>query len=115
MVASQIDGDDMRRLVREPGSYRPSLIAGTIVDKNDLISVGDGFRASGRDPRDELFKIVRLIEAGNDHGKGRGCPSVPNDFSPSTLFPLRHGRYIHLIFSPLSPLHTEHARCGKRL
>src|SRR3546814_4973124 len=42
MVASQIDGDDMRRLVREPGSYRPSLIAGTIVDKNDLISVGDG-------------------------------------------------------------------------
>src|SRR3546814_11763867 len=77
MVASQIDGDDMRRLVREPGSYRPSLIAGTIVDKNDLISVGDGFRASGRDPRDELFKIVRLIEAGHDHGKGRGCPSVP--------------------------------------
>src|SRR3546814_7428406 len=28
MVASQIDGDDMRRLVREPGSYRPSLTAG---------------------------------------------------------------------------------------
>ena len=65
MVPGQVNGNDATVPGRLVCHYFPSIVAGPIVDENNLEILANGICTSRRCPRNQQIKIGLLIVAGN--------------------------------------------------